>query len=79
MMVHRYQILPNGTFTVTETVSHLRSNSHLYHNEQLNTFFRRPTFTPDGLVLISPSGLVRDESNTSANAVHFYTRGLIKK
>ena len=31
----------------------------LYHDETLTSFFRRPCFTPDGSMLITPSGYVK--------------------
>lgn len=36
----------------------------LYHNETLQSFFRRLSFSPDGSLLLTPSGLYNDEINT---------------
>lgn len=47
------------------SISHpsLRSMA-LYHNETLQSFFRRLSFSPDGSLLLTPSGLYNDETNT---------------
>lgn len=63
-------------------------NASLYANETLTSFFRRLTFTPDGSLLLTPSGqyqnqhqLERDAKPTYEviNTVYIYTRGGINK
>ncbi|KAI5467370.1 WD40-repeat-containing domain protein [Mariannaea sp. PMI_226] len=63
-------------------------NANLYANETLTSFFRRLTFTPDGGLLLTPSGQYqnqfpgeRDAKPTYEiiNTVYIYTRGGINK
>lgn len=63
-------------------------NANLYANETLTSFFRRLTFTPDGALLLTPSGQYqnqfpgeRDSKPTYEiiNTVYIYTRGGINK
>ncbi|GEQ66516.1 hypothetical protein JCM33374_g179 [Metschnikowia sp. JCM 33374] len=59
--------------------------SPLYHSENLQSFFRRLTFSPDGSLLVAPSGVYRHEcskennpdgttESVSLNTVYIYTR-----
>ncbi|RBR23440.1 uncharacterized protein FIESC28_03622 [Fusarium coffeatum] len=63
-------------------------NANLYANETLTSFFRRLTFTPDGSLLLTPSGQYQNQhlSERDAkptyeviNTVYIYTRGGINK
>lgn len=63
-------------------------NASLYANETLTSFFRRLTFTPDGSLLLTPSGQYqtqyqgdKDSKPTYeiTNTVYIYTRGGINK
>lgn len=63
-------------------------NASLYANETLTSFFRRLTFTPDGSLLLTPSGQyqMQHPSDKPAkapyeviNTVYIYTRGGINK
>ena len=63
-------------------------NANLYHNETLTSFFRRLTFTPDGSLLLTPSGQYQNRyhsdrdnslSHEVINTVYIYTRGGINK
>ncbi|KAH3669020.1 hypothetical protein WICMUC_005119 [Wickerhamomyces mucosus] len=54
-------------------------SSQLYHTENLESFFRRLTFSPDGNYLFTPSGIFKNshEDNTNAdliNTVYIYSR-----
>lgn len=62
----------------------------MYHDEDLTTFFRRLTFTPDGALLLTPAGQYKgtsldvsgDGSTTVGNevvknTVYVYARGKI--
>lgn len=66
-----------------------KTASHIYHNETFTSFFRRLTFTPDGSLLLTPSGVFRYNSGTGSggasgghsaddetitNTVYIYTR-----
>ncbi|KAJ1972749.1 Chromatin assembly factor 1 subunit, partial [Dimargaris xerosporica] len=69
-----------------EPAGNAPSMTRLYHNENLASFFRRPTFTPDGSLLLTPAGIQRpcpeskqgdaDEAHQPplANAVFAYAR-----
>lgn len=63
-------------------------NSSLYANETLTSFFRRLTFTPDGSLLLTPSGQYQTQHQAEKdakptyeviNTVYIYTRGGINK
>jgi chromatin assembly factor 1 subunit B len=63
-------------------------NASLYANETLTSFFRRLTFTPDGSLLLTPSGQYQNQHQSDKdakptyeviNTVYIYTRGGINK
>ncbi|KJZ77313.1 hypothetical protein HIM_03037 [Hirsutella minnesotensis 3608] len=63
-------------------------NASLYANETLTSFFRRLTFTPDGSLLLTPSGQYQTQYQADKdakpiyeiiNTVYIYTRGGINK
>ncbi|GAB0131907.1 hypothetical protein EsDP_00000360 [Epichloe bromicola] len=63
-------------------------NASLYANETLTSFFRRLTFTPDGSLLLTPSGQYQTQHQAEKdakptyeviNTVYIYTRGGINK
>ncbi|SPJ75019.1 related to chromatin assembly complex, subunit p60 [Fusarium torulosum] len=63
-------------------------NVNLYANETLTSFFRRLTFTPDGSLLLTPSGQYQNQHQAERdakptyeviNTVYIYTRGGINK
>jgi chromatin assembly factor 1 subunit B len=63
-------------------------NASLYANETLTSFFRRLTFTPDGSLLLTPSGQYQNQHQGEKdakptyeviNTVYIYTRGGINK
>ncbi|GJN79520.1 hypothetical protein PLIIFM63780_003036 [Purpureocillium lilacinum] len=63
-------------------------NASLYANETLTSFFRRLTFTPDGSLLLTPSGQYQTQHQNDKdakptyeviNTVYIYTRGGINK
>jgi len=69
-------------------------NASLYANETLTSFFRRLTFTPDGALLLTPSGQYQTQHQPERdgregkegkptyeviNTVYIYTRGGINK
>jgi chromatin assembly factor 1 subunit B len=39
---------------------------HMYVDESKTAFFRRPSFTPDGSLFISPAGQVRDKTDAAS-------------
>lgn len=76
----------------SETVERPKRLMALYHPETLQSFFRRLAFSPDGALLVSPSGTYRggskdedaaEEKGELANAVllntvYIYTRATLK-
>ncbi|XP_037080491.1 chromatin assembly factor 1 subunit B-like [Pollicipes pollicipes] len=47
----------------------------LFHDDTLQTFCRRPTFSPDGSLLLAPAGLLEDGTDARhANVVHVFSR-----
>lgn len=60
-----------------ELTSKLSSNqtSHLYADSSIPCFFRRPSFSPDGSLLITPAGIHRPtESSAPSFCTHIYLR-----
>ncbi|KAI8901126.1 WD40-repeat-containing domain protein [Globomyces pollinis-pini] len=51
-------------------------NCFLYHDEDLNSFFRRPAFSPDGSILITPAGI--RSSQTENFTAYVYQRTNLK-
>jgi hypothetical protein len=52
----------------------------LFHDDTLKSFFRRLTFTPDGSLLIVPSGIIENSSSDkNSNATHIFTRYMFNK
>lgn len=56
-------------------------SSYLYHNETFTSFFRRLTFSPDGSLLLTPSGVFsynhpteEGKTDETTNTVYIYTR-----
>lgn len=74
--------------SVTSSIGLGMKNANLYANETLTSFFRRLTFTPDGSLLLTPSGQYQNQHQADKdskptyeviNTVYIYTRGGINK
>ena len=52
------------------------SSTRLYADDSLLSFFRRPTFTPDGAWVVAPAGICKDldDGGRLRHAVHIYAR-----
>lgn len=65
-----------------QAINKLKRSSLLYHSETLQSFFRRLSFSPDGLLLLTPLGIYKNETNTNKegleathlNTVYIYIR-----
>lgn len=53
--------------------------SHYFHDDTLKSFFRRLTFSPDGELLIIPSGLVEEAGKKPSNATIICSRNCLNK
>jgi chromatin assembly factor 1 subunit B len=65
------EISTNEGETSNSTPSSSKRFYKMYQDENLTTFFRRCSFTPDGNLLLTPTGLLKDtnlESNSSNNS-----------
>ncbi|XP_059614932.1 chromatin assembly factor 1 subunit B isoform X2 [Phlebotomus argentipes] len=52
----------------------------LFHDDTLQTFFRRLTFSPDGELIVTPAGVNEgDESRKASNTTYVYTRNSLKQ
>lgn len=52
----------------------------LYHDDTLQTFFRRLTFSPDGNLIVTPSGVAEIEGVPKPlNTTYIYTRNSLKQ
>lgn len=52
----------------------------LFHDDTLQTFFRRLAFSPDGSILVTPSGVTDNESEEKPlNTTYIYTRASWKQ
>jgi chromatin assembly factor 1 subunit B len=60
----------------------VKRSMKIYHDETVLTFFRRLTFTPDGALLITPTGMYRNSNNNSVdtpvNVTFIYARNRMK-
>lgn len=56
--VHYYSLSKYSKITVDESINdnNLNANYSIFHDETLVSFFRRPSFSPDGSLLCLPSG-----------------------
>ncbi|KAL8571750.1 hypothetical protein ACOMHN_060835 [Nucella lapillus] len=52
--------------------------SRIFHDDTLQTFFRRLTFSPDGQLLITPAGLM-ETAEKQVSATFVFTRGSFKE
>ncbi|KAI9256270.1 WD40-repeat-containing domain protein [Sporodiniella umbellata] len=87
--LYRYRVGPNGQLAFNQRRKFLKSTKqkesfHLYHDENLVTFFRRLSFSPDGGLLIAPSGLNRSTGATQEelelrNCAYLYARNRLLK
>lgn len=62
---------------VTAESPFYQKSVRLFHNDTLQTFFRRLTFSPDGQLIVVPSGLAEIEEPNSErplNTTYIYTR-----
>ena len=48
------------------------SSIRLYQDDTMKSFFRRPTFSPDGQLLVTPAGLWNEEDSKPTNAAFIY-------
>jgi chromatin assembly factor 1 subunit B len=53
----------------------------LFYDDTFKSFFRRLTFTPDGLLLIVPSGIIEQQESTEkvANCTVVFSRYNLKE
>ncbi|XP_033636138.1 chromatin assembly factor 1 subunit B-like isoform X2 [Asterias rubens] len=52
----------------------------LFHDDSMKSFFRRLTFSPDGQLLIVPSGSLEvGDSSTSCNTTYIFTRSSVPR
>lgn len=49
----------------------------MFHDDTMRSFFRRLTFTPDGEILIVPSGVM--ETDPVINSTYMFTRHSFSK
>lgn len=56
-------------------------NISLYHDDTLQTFFRRLSFSPDGMLVITPAGVAEhdDASSKLIHTTYIYTRNSYKQ
>lgn len=61
--------------TYSQTDVKMPISKKLYHNENLPSFFRRLTFTPDGALLLTCAGLFHDQHSLStSHSIYIYAR-----
>jgi len=52
----------------------------LFHDDTLKSFFRRLCFSPDGQLLIVPSGIIENpNSDKNSNAAFIFTRHMLNR
>lgn len=70
-----------STLPVAKDSDLYEKNIRLFHDDTLQTFFRRLCFSPDGSLLVVPSGVVEVEGSTAKplNTTYIYTRHSLKE
>lgn len=71
-------ITSSSTIVSSSTVTNNNNNNkhHIYLDENVQTFFRRPTWTPDGSLLLTPTGSVRENLYTAPKpTTYIFQRG----
>lgn len=69
-----------SVLNVPETHQLHGKNVRLFHDDTLQSFFRRLAFSPDGELIVTPSGFAETEEPSSyINATYIYTRYDLKK
>ena len=65
--------VPNSSST---NPAELVNKHHIYLDENVSSFFRRPTWTPDGSVLLTPTGSIRENLQSPAKpTTYIFQRG----
>lgn len=70
-----------STLPVPESSSYYQKAVRLFHDDTLQTFFRRLSFSPDGQLIVAPSGVIDIEgsSDKPLNTTYIYTRFSLKE
>nr|XP_005998530.1 PREDICTED: chromatin assembly factor 1 subunit B [Latimeria chalumnae] len=50
----------------------------MFHDDSMKSFFRRPTFTPDGSLLLTPAGCIESGENVT-NTTYIFSRKNLKR
>ena len=69
-----------STLPVPKNNPLFEKNIRLFHDDTLQTFFRRLNFSPDGELIVIPSGVIDLESSSEKplNTTYIYTRNSLK-
>lgn len=69
-----------STLPVPKNNPLFEKNIRLFHDDTLQTFFRRLSFSPDGELIVIPSGVIDLESSSEKplNTTYIYTRNSLK-
>ena len=73
-----YSVRGKASSKSVRQISSLKSLEHqsLFHDDGMTSFFRRPSFSPDGSVVAVPAGLFkRDGATQPMNATFVFSRG----
>ena len=63
-IANRTQVFQCSKAVLPGLKEHSNSINRLFHDDTLKTYFRRLCFSPDGLLLIVPSGVIEPPSIT---------------
>ena len=78
VFIYQYGVKSN-TFQLKLKMKHSKlEKNRMYHDETLLSFFRRPSFSPDGALLATPTGLYLENEETK-HCVYLYSRGSLCK
>ncbi|XP_043927967.1 chromatin assembly factor 1 subunit B-like [Protopterus annectens] len=70
-MLQEAAIIDRASTSMTKTY-------RMFHDDSMRSFFRRPSFTPDGLFLITPAGCVESGENIM-NTTYIFSRKNLKR
>ncbi|GAB6032501.1 hypothetical protein CHUAL_011397 [Chamberlinius hualienensis] len=74
--IYKAALQPNNS----ESSSNANTRStRLFHDDTLKSFCRRLTFTPDGELLIAPSGIVEKDTENYTNVTYVFSRQNLSK
>ncbi|XP_038077841.1 chromatin assembly factor 1 subunit B-like isoform X2 [Patiria miniata] len=75
-----FNIIKMSLSTTTNNGEGITKQCRMFHDDSMRSFFRRLTFSPDGQLLIVPSGcLETGDASSSCNTTYVFTRSSVPR